>query len=72
MGSFFPAAAMAEEWRWLLTYNPVHHLIAGFRGGFVGGADGEADIHLLVGLLTVGTLGGLVHRALSSGWRLRQ
>ncbi len=77
-GTFFSldrlAARMGENGHWLepvLGANPFFYMIDGFRYGFIG----EADSNLAVGVVVIFAidlfLWGLAYRAVDRGWRLK-
>jgi ABC-2 type transport system permease protein len=41
-GTFFPISSLDSEWEKIFTYNPIFHIVEGFRGAFI---QKEINIH---------------------------
>ena len=70
-GTFYMASRLPEPFRTASHYNPFFYLIAGFRYGFVGHADGSLAVGMgVTAVLTVG-LTAVCHWMFASGYRLK-
>lgn len=70
--AFFPLGALQEPFQTIMLFNPLFHLIDGFRFGMTGQADGNPFVSALIvaGILCVLTV--LCHRVLKSGYKIKQ
>ncbi len=70
-GTFYSISQLPEFWRGLATYNPFFYMIDGFRYGFIGHADGNLMMGVVV-LLGVNLLiSVLCFRMLHSGYKIK-
>ena len=70
-GTFYSIERLPEDWHLIALLNPFFYLIDGFRYGFIGHADGSLWIGALVVLTVNAALWTLVHRMISTGYRLK-
>ncbi|MBX7249942.1 MAG: ABC transporter permease [Caulobacteraceae bacterium] len=70
-GTFYEITRLPEPFQSLSHFNPFFYLIDGFRFGFIGRAEGDIVIGMLmtVGLTVV--LAGVAWRLFATGWRLK-
>ncbi|HWE98296.1 MAG TPA: ABC transporter permease [Caulobacteraceae bacterium] len=70
-GTFYMASRLPEPFRTASHFNPFFYLIAGFRYGFIGHADGSVAVGVAVtAILTLG-LTWVCHWMFASGYRLK-
>ena len=70
-GTFYSVERLPENWLFMAHLNPFFYMIDGFRAGFIGHADGDIMIGLIVGVVTNAALLALAIRMLQTGYRLR-
>ena len=70
-GTFYSVERLPENWLFMAHLNPFFYMIDGFRAGFIGHADGDIMIGLVVGVVTNAALLALAIRMLQTGYRLR-
>ncbi|MEM6902791.1 MAG: ABC transporter permease [Pseudomonadota bacterium] len=70
-GTFYSVERLPEEWLFMAHLNPFFYMIDGFRAGFIGHADGNLTIGLLVGVVINVVLLALALRMLHTGYKLR-
>ncbi len=70
-GTFYSIEALPEGWSFVAHLNPFFYMIDGFRYGFIGGADGEVWIGILVMIVANVALWVLAHRMVATGYRLK-
>jgi len=70
-GTFYKIDVLPEVWQKIIQWNPLFYLIDGFRYGFTG----EADSHILTGVILAAALNLILFiaclKVLKSGWRLK-
>ncbi|MDX1575999.1 MAG: ABC transporter permease [Kiloniellales bacterium] len=70
-GTFYSIERLPDNWHLIALLNPFFYLIDGFRYGFIGHADGSLWIGAVVVLTANAALWTLVHRMISTGYRLK-
>ena len=70
-GTFYSIERLPEEWHFIALFNPFFYMIDGFRYGFIGHADGDLGIGMVVVLLVNVGLWILAHRMFATGYRLK-
>ena len=70
-GTFYSIERLPDNWHLIALLNPFFYLIDGFRYGFIGHADGSLWVGALVVLTANAGLWTLVHRMISTGYRLK-
>jgi ABC-2 type transport system permease protein len=70
-GTFYLVSRLPEPFRTASKYNPFFYLIAGFRYGFVGQADGSVAVGVASTAVLALFLAGVCHWMFSSGYRLK-
>jgi ABC-2 type transport system permease protein len=70
-GTFYSAKALPEPFHTIILWNPVFHLIDGFRYGFTGVADASVTVSVVSsGLIALGLVAACLH-VFRTGWRLK-
>lgn len=69
--TFFSLDRVPEDWRAALLYNPVFHLMDGFRGGIIGHAEASSVVGawVITGLCAVASIAAL--RLLQIGYKVK-
>ncbi len=70
-GTFYSIERLPDNWHLFALLNPFFYLIDGFRYGFIGHADGSLWVGAMVVLTVNAGLWTLVHRMISTGYRLK-
>jgi len=70
-GTFYLVDRLPEPFRTLSHYNPFFYLIDGFRFGFIGQADGNLGVGMVVTAVLSGVLALACWRLFAIGWRLK-
>jgi len=70
-GTFFAVGQLPEQWRFLCYFNPVFYMIDGFRYGFVGVADSDLTIGIIVMLVANAILLATAYTMFRTGYKLR-
>ena len=71
-GAFYSIKAIAEPWRTITTFNPIVHLISGFRWSFYSTADVPVWSSAAVTLALVALCMGVIAWMFRTGYRLKQ
>jgi ABC-2 type transport system permease protein len=70
-GTFYSIERLPETWQAVSLANPFFYLIDGFRYGFIGHADGNLAIGVVLIVVLNLILALVVHTILRTGWRLK-
>ena len=70
-GTFYLVERLPEPFRTLSYYNPFFYLIDGFRYGFIGHADGNIAIGVVLSAALTAALFAACWRIFVTGWRLK-
>ncbi len=70
-GTFYSINVLPELWQKIIQWNPLFYLIDGFRYGFMGIADGNVQIGIVLTAVINIVLFLTCLRVLKSGWRLK-
>jgi len=70
-GTFYSINVLPELWQKIIQWNPLFYLIDGFRYGFMGVADGNVHIGVVLTAVINVVLFFTCLRVLKSGWRLK-
>ena len=70
-GTFYSISALPEMWQGLAHYNPFFYMIDGFRSGFIGQADGEPIMGLVILIVINLSLAALVLWMLRTGYKIK-
>ena len=71
-GAFYSVNALGEPWRTVTLFNPIVHLISGFRWSFYSVADVPVWSSLAVMLGVIGVCMAVIAWMFSTGYRLKQ
>ena len=71
-GAFYSASMLPEPWDVVARFNPVLHLISGFRWAFFGMADVPVALSLGAVTLMIAVLMVVIRWIFQTGWRLRE
>ena len=71
-GAFYSASMLPAPWDSIARFNPVLHLISGFRWSFFGLADVPVTVSLLAVAAMIVVCMGIIRWIFASGWRLRE
>ena len=71
-GAFYSIKALAEPWRTIAAFNPIVHLISGFRWSFYSTADVPVWSSALVTVALIALCMGVIAWMFRSGYRLKQ
>ena len=71
-GAFYSASMLPAPWDRIATFNPVLHLISGFRWSFFGMADVPVGLSLAAVVVMIAVLLVAVRWIFLTGWRLRE
>ena len=69
--AFFPLNALSEPLQALMMYNPLFHLIDGFRFAVTGYTDGQPVVSAAIVLVILCVLTVICHRVLRSGYKIK-
>lgn len=70
-GTFYSIERLPDTWQWVAHMNPFFYMIDGFRFGFIGHADSNLAIGILLVTAINGALWWLVLRMLKTGYKLK-
>ena len=70
-GTFYAVEALPEPFATISHYNPFFYLIDGFRYGFIGHADGDLRIGVVLSAVLAAALVAACYRIFVTGWRLK-
>jgi ABC-2 type transport system permease protein len=70
-GTFYSTSLLPEPWRTISHYNPVFSLIDGFRYGFIGQAEGNLMIGVVMSAAMTLIMAVCCWLVFKSGWRLK-
>lgn len=70
-GTFYSIERLPSPFDTLVLYNPVYHMIDGFRGSLIGGSGISVVTSLSLLLMVFFTLGCVCWRILASGYKLK-
>ena len=70
-GTFYLVDRLPEPFRTASHYNPFFYLIDGFRYGFIGHADGDLRIGVVLSAVLTAVLFAACYRIFVTGWRLK-
>lgn len=70
-GTFYSISQLPELWHGLALYNPFFYMIDGFRYGFIGHADGNVTIGLIVLILSNVAISTLTLVMLKTGYKMK-
>ena len=70
-GTFYLVENLPEPFRSISHYNPFFYLIDGFRYGFIGHADGDLRIGVVLSAVLAAALFAACYRIFVTGWRLK-
>jgi len=70
-GTFYSLSQLPPFWEKLASYNPFFYMIDGFRYGFIGRADGDVGVGLLVLLFSNIVIFALTLRMLKTGYKMK-
>ena len=71
-GAFYSASMLPQPWEMIARFNPVLHLISGFRWAFFGLADVPVGLSVAAVVLMIAVLLAVIRRIFLTGWRLRE
>lgn len=71
-GAFYSASMLPRPWDAIARFNPVLHLISGFRWSFFGVADVPVGLSLVAVGLMIAVLLAAIRWIFLTGWRLRE
>lgn len=71
-GAFYSASMLPAPWDQIAKFNPVLHLISGFRWSFFGFADVPVGVSLAAVALMIIVLLTVIRWIFLTGWRLRE
>ena len=71
-GAFYSASMLPQPWDVIARFNPVLHLISGFRWSFFGMADVPVVLSLAAVTLMIAVLLAAIRWIFLTGWRLRE
>ena len=71
-GAFYSIKALAEPWRTIAAFNPIVHLISGFRWSFYSTADVPVWSSALVTVALIALCMGVIAWIFRTGYRLKQ
>jgi ABC-2 type transport system permease protein len=71
-GAFYSIKALAEPWRTIAAFNPIVHLISGFRWSFYSTADVPVWSSALVTVALIALCMGVIAWMFRTGYRLKQ
>ena len=71
-GAFYSASMLPQPWDVIARFNPVLHLISGFRWSFFGLADVPVALSLAAVTLMIVVLLVVIRWIFLTGWRLRE
>ena len=71
-GAFYSASMLPEPWNVIARFNPVLHLISGFRWSFYDVADVPVGMSLVAVVLMIGVCLAVIRWIFLTGWRLRE
>jgi ABC-2 type transport system permease protein len=71
-GAFYSIKALAEPWRTVAAFNPIVHLISGFRWSFYSVADVPVWASVAVTLALIGLCMAVIAWMFKTGYRLKQ
>lgn len=70
-GTFYSIQQLPEIWHAIALYNPFFYMIDGFRYGFIGHADGDVSIGIIVLVVVNVLLATLILRMLKTGYKIK-
>lgn len=70
-GTFYPIDALPPAWHAVALANPFFHMIDGFRYGFLGQADGNVMVGVVVMTALCAALWFACWKAFATGWHLK-
>jgi len=70
-GTFYSLDRLAEKWQPLVVYNPFFYMIDGFRYGFIGYADSNLMVGIIVMLVMNVVFLYAAYKMLKSGYKLK-
>jgi ABC-2 type transport system permease protein len=70
-GTFYLVSSLPEPFRTASQFNPFFYLIAGFRYGFIGHADGSLAVGIASTAILTVVLAAICHWMFASGYRLK-
>jgi ABC-2 type transport system permease protein len=71
-GAFYSVKSLAEPWRTVTTFNPIVHVISGFRWSFYSIADVPVWSSVLVTAAIIAVCMAVIAWMFRSGYRLKQ
>ena len=71
-GAFYSASMLPPPWDQIARFNPVLHLISGFRWSFFDLADVPVGLSLFAVVLMIAVLLAVIRWIFLTGWRLRE
>lgn len=71
-GAFYSASMLPEPWNVIARFNPVLHLISGFRWSFFDIADVPVGLSLIAVAAMIAVLLVAIRWIFLTGWRLRE
>lgn len=69
--AFFPLSALNEPFQTLMLYNPLFHLIDGFRYAMTGQTEGQPVVSAIIVFCILCVLTVICHRVLRSGYKIK-
>ncbi len=70
-GTFYTVDRLPEPWHQIALFNPFFYMIDGFRYGFIGHADSNLTLGIVIMLACNGAMFALCHWMLRTGYKLR-
>jgi len=70
-GTFYAVEALPEPFETISHFNPFFYLIDGFRYGFIGEAEGNLTIGVILSLVLTLLVGWAAYEVFRRGWRLK-
>ncbi|PZQ48088.1 MAG: multidrug ABC transporter permease [Micavibrio aeruginosavorus] len=70
-GTFYAASQLPGIWQTLVHYNPFFYMIDGFRYGFIGHADGNMTVGLVMLVIINAFLASLTYWMLKTGYKIK-
>ena len=70
-GTFYAVEALPEPFATISHFNPFFYLIDGFRYGFIGQAEGDLTVGIILSIVLTVIVGWVAYEVFRRGWRLK-
>jgi ABC-2 type transport system permease protein len=70
-GTFYAVEALPEPFATISHFNPFFYLIDGFRYGFIGQAEGDLTVGIILSIVLTVIVGWIAYEVFRRGWRLK-